>query len=170
MSLYNLTKGLKMSFLKFIFAMFLSFLPGILGAIVTPMNTGANLWYNTLNVSMLTPAGWIFPLVWGVLYFMIGLAIYFIMVADNSRKIYDKTSAYIYFAINLVFNTLWSFAFFGAQMPEVALLILVALIIDVVFMARAFFKISHAACWLIVPYIVWLMFAFYLNGMIIYLN
>lgn len=159
-----------MSLLKFIFAMFLSYLPGIIGAVVTPMDTGENLWYNTLNVSMLTPAGWIFPIVWGVLYFMIGLAIYLIMMADNSRRSYDKTSAYVYFAINLVFNTLWSFAFFGAQMPEVALLILVALIVDVIFMARAFFRINQASFWLILPYILWLFFALYLNSMIIYLN
>lgn len=159
-----------MSLLKFIFAMFLSYLPGFLGAIVTPMDTGANLWYNTLNVSMLTPAGWIFPIVWGVLYFMIGLAIYFIMMANNSHRTSDKTNAYVYFAINLVFNTLWSFAFFGAQMPEVALLILVALIIDIIFMARAFFRINQASFWLIVPYILWLFFALYLNLMIIYLN
>lgn len=159
-----------MSFLKFIFAMFLSFLPGFLGAIVTPMNTGANMWYNTLNVSILTPSGWVFPIVWFVLYFLIGLALFFIMQTENARKIYDKTNAYIYFAINLVFNTLWSFAFFGAQMPEIALLILVALIVDVVFMARAFYRINTSAFWLVVPYIIWLFFALYLNAMIIYLN
>ena len=73
---------------------------------------------------------------------MIGLALFFIMQTENSRKMYDKTSAYIFFVINLVFNTLWSFLFFGIQMPEFALLILVALIIDVVFMARAFYRIN----------------------------
>jgi len=159
-----------MSLLKFVFAMFLSFIPGILGAIVAPMNTGNNLWYNTLNVSMLTPAGWIFPIVWGVLYFMIGLALYLVIMQNTNRRSNNKTNAYVYFAINLIFNTLWSFAFFGAQMPEVALLILVALIVDVVFMARAFFRVNQASFWLIVPYILWLFFALYLNSMIIYLN
>lgn len=159
-----------MSLLKFIFAMFISYLPGILGAIVTPMDTGSNLWYNTLNVSMLTPAGWIFPIVWGVLYFMIGLALYLVIMQDTNRKSNNKINAYVYFAINLIFNTLWSFAFFGAQMPEAALLILVALIVDVVFMARAFYRVNTASFWLIVPYILWLFFALYLNSMIIYLN
>jgi tryptophan-rich sensory protein len=69
-----------------------------------------------------------------------------------------------------MFNFLWSFAFFGAGLPEVALVILTALIITAIFMARAFFRISKLAFWLVVPYIIWLMFAFYLNGMIIYLN
>jgi len=159
-----------MTFLKFLFAMFLSFLPGILGVIVTPINTGGNAWYNTLNNSALTPAGWVFSVVWTILYFLLGLALFFIMQKENNDKHYDKTSAYILFVINMIFNTLWSFAFFGAQLPEVALLILTALIITSIFMARAFLRISKAAFWLTIPYVIWLMFAFYLNGMIIYLN
>ncbi len=159
-----------MNFLKFIFAMFISFLPGMLGIIVTPMSTGGNSWYNTLNHSMLTPPGWVFSVTWSILYFLIGLALFFIMQTDNFNNRYDKNNAYVLFAINLILNTAWSFAFFGAQMPEVALLILVALIADVILMARAFFKINQAAFWLVLPYILWLFFALYLNGMIIYLN
>ena len=155
-----------MTFLKFIFAMFLSFLPGFLGVLVTPMTTGGNLWYNTLNNSALTPAGWVFSVVWTVLYFLIGLALFFIM----QQKKADKKNAYILFTINLVFNLLWSYVFFGSHAPEVALLILAGLIVVAVFMAREFFNINKIACWLIIPYILWLMFAFYLNGMIIYLN
>jgi len=159
-----------MTFIKFIFAMFLSYLPGILGIIVTPISTGGNLWYNTLNNSMLTPPGWVFSVAWTVLYFLIGLALFLVMVADNTRSRYSKTTAYILFVVNLILNTLWSFVFFGAEMPEVALLVLAALIIVVIVMAREFFRINRAAFWLIVPYILWLFFAFYLNSMIIYLN
>ena len=159
-----------MTFLKFIFAMFLSFLPGILGIMVTPIDTGGNAWYNTLNNSALTPAGWVFSVVWTILYFLLGLALFFIMQKNNNDERYDKASAYILFVINMVFNTLWSYAFFGAELPEVALLVLTALIITAIFMARSFLRISRSAFWLTVPYIVWLMFAFYLNGMIIYLN
>lgn len=159
-----------MTFLKFVFAMFLSFLPGIVGLIVAPISSGHNAWYSSLNHSALTPDGWIFSVVWTILYFLIGLALFFIMQKVNINDRYDKTNAYILFAINIIFNALWSFAFFGAELPEVALIILTALIVTAVFMARAFFRISTAAFWLTVPYILWLMFAFYLNGMIIYLN
>jgi tryptophan-rich sensory protein len=159
-----------MTFLKFLFAMFLSFLPGLLGLFFAPISTGQNTWYNTLNHSVLTPQGWVFSAVWTLLYFLIGMALFFIMQKPNTNNRYDKTTAYILFTINIVFNFLWSFAFFGAQLPEVALVILTALIITAIFMARAFFKISHLSFWLIVPYIIWLMFAFYLNGMILYLN
>ena len=159
-----------MTFLKFLFAMFLSFLPGILGLFVAPMMGGENIWYNSLNNSSLTPAGWVFPVAWTILYFLIGLALFLVMNKSNTNRRYDKTNAYILFAINIIFNALWSFAFFGAGLPEVALIILSALIVTAIFMARSFFRISHAAFWLVLPYILWLMFAFYLNGMIIYLN
>lgn len=157
-----------MTFIKFIFAMFLSFLPGFLGLMVTPISSGDNMWYNTLNHSMLTPAGWVFSVVWTILYFLIGLALFFIMQTHDEH--YSKNGAYVLFAINIIFNACWSFAFFGAEMPEVALLILTALIVTVILMAREFFRINHLAFWLIVPYILWLFFAFYLNGTIIYLN
>ena len=159
-----------MAFLKFLFAMFLSFLPGLLGLFVAPISTGGNMWYNTLNHSSLTPEGWVFSAVWTILYFLIGIALFLVMQKTNTDNRYDKTNAYIFFAINIVFNALWSFAFFGAELPEVALIILTALIVNAIFMARAFFRISNAAFWLVVPYIAWLMFAFYLNGTIIYLN
>lgn len=160
-----------MSFLKFVLAMFLSFLPGIIGSMVAPMQSGENIWYDTLNVSALTPAGWVFPVVWTVLYFLVGLALFFVMnKKNNSNNRYDKANSYILFAVNIIFNVLWSFAFFGAHMPEVSLIILAALIVTAIFMARAFLRISTPAFWLVVPYIIWLMFAFYLNGMIIYLN
>ena len=159
-----------MAFIKFIFAMFLSFLPGLVGVIVTPIDTGGNLWYNTLNNSVLTPDGWIFSIVWTILYMWLGLALFYIMEKNNASGRYNKTSAYILFGINMVLNASWSLAFFGAQSPKTALLILTAMIVTAIFMARSFYRISKAAFWLTIPYIIWLMFAFYLNGMIIYLN
>lgn len=159
-----------MTFLKFLFAMFLSYLPGILGLFVAPIASGENAWYGTLNNSTLTPEGWVFSVVWIILYFLIGLALFLVMQNTNVNNKYYKTNAYILFTINIIFNALWTFAFFGAGLPEVALIILTALIVTAIFMARAFFRISTAAFWLTLPYILWLMFAFYLNGMIIYLN
>lgn len=159
-----------MTFLKFILAMFLSFLPGILGLIVAPVSSGQDIWYNTLINSSLTPAGWVFSVVWTILYFLIGIALFLIMQKSDTINRYDKTSAYTLFGVNIVLNLLWTLVFFGIHAPEIALIVLTALIIVAVFMARAFYRISVPAFWLVVPYIFWLMFAFYLNGMIIYLN
>ena len=157
-----------MAVLRFVFAMFLSFLPGVLGIIVTPIISGENLWYDTLENSLWTPPGWVFSVVWTILYFLIGIALFLVMQKRGKKQ--DKNDAYILFGANMVLNTLWSFIFFGTQSPFIALLTLMALIMVAVFMARAFFRVSVPAFWLIVPYIVWLMFALYLNGVIVYLN
>jgi len=159
-----------MTVLRFIFAMLLSFLPGIIGVMVAPMASGQNLWYATLANSSLTPSGWVFSVVWGILYFLIGLALFFVMQKHITGSPQKKYMAYILFGVNIVLNTLWSFAFFGAQSPELALIVLGALIIVALFMMRAFYRISVGAFWCVVPYVLWLMFAFYLNSMIIYLN
>lgn len=159
-----------MGILKFVFAIFLSFIPGLLGIMISPIASGKNTLHGTWNHSVLTPTGWVFSVVWTVLYFLIGIALFLIMRNSHGAPRRDVMAAYILFAINLVLNTAWPFVFFGAHSPEYALVLLMALIIVAIFMARAFFRVSAPACWLLVPYIVWLMFAFYLNGTIIYLN
>lgn len=159
-----------MAFWKFVLAMVLSFLPGLLGLIFSPIQSGQDMWYGSLNNSALTPDGWVFSVVWTILYFLIGLALFFVMQHKQTKNSHDKAGAYTAFGINIVLNFLWSFVFFGAQLPETALIVLTALIITAIFMARAFYRISKASFWLVVPYLVWLMFAFYLNAMIICLN
>ena len=129
-----------MSFLKFILAMFLSFLPGLLGIMFSPIASGQDVWYASLNNSVLTPDGWVFSVVWTILYFLIGLALFFVMQRKQTKNQYDKVGAYTTFGINIVLNFLWSFTFFGAQLPEAALIILTALIITAIFMARAFYR------------------------------
>ncbi len=159
-----------MGFLKFLLAEFLSFLPGLLGLFVAPISSGQNAWYNTLARSSLNPEGWVFSVVWTILYFIIGIALFLVIQKHHLTSRSDRAGAYTLFGLNIALNALWTFAFFGGHLPEVALVVLTALIITAIFMAREFFRISKAAFWLVVPYIVWLMFAFYLNGMIIYLN
>lgn len=155
---------------KFVLAMFLSFLPGIIGVVFTPISTGENLWYDTLENSLFTPAGWVFSAVWIILYLLIGIALFIVMQTPKSKNKRTKTGAYTLFGINIILNAMWSIVFFGTQAPEMALLILMALIIVSIFMAREFFRINTAAFWCVLPYVLWLMFAFYLNGMIVYLN
>lgn len=153
---------------RFVLAMFLSFLPGIIGVIFTPIATGENLWYNTLENSLFTPAGWVFSAVWMILYLLIGIALFIVM--QTTKRRYSKSGAYVLFAINVILNTLWSVVFFGTHLPEIALLVLMMLIIVAIFMAREFYRINSSAFWCVLPYVLWLMFAFYLNGMIVYLN
>jgi len=151
----------------FIWAMAISFLPGAFGYIFTPKHSD-DVWYNALNNSVLTPDGWVFGVAWTILYALLGIALYLIMAKDKTRI--SKTRSYVLFVVQLILNGLWTYLFFGLNLVAPALLTVAALIIVSIWMMIAFRPISKAASNLVWPYIIWLCFAMYLNGTILFLN
>ncbi len=151
----------------FIIAMVISFVPGIFGVLFTPHGP-SNVWYNGLIKSGLTPPGWVFSVAWTILYILLGVALYLIIV--TVRRGINKFNSYVLFATQLVLNGLWSFMFFGAHLPGFSLLILLALFVVSVWMAREFFAINRPASYLVIPYLLWMMFAFYMNAYIALMN
>ena len=154
-------------FWTFVFAVIISFIPGMIGVIFTP-HGASNVWYNALAKSVLTPAGWVFSVAWTILYLLLGIALY--LVIDNKKTRVNKSSAYWLFAGQMGLNMLWSYVFFGAHMAALALLVLVMLIVVSIYMARAFRPISRTAAYLVWPYIIWMCFATYLNATIMIMN
>lgn len=157
-------------FWTFIFAIFVSFIPGIIGGFFSPMTPGVNAWYNGLTQSVLTPNGWVFSIAWIILYTLLGIALYLIMRKDNGRKNQSKTAAYGMFVAQMVLNAMWSFVFFGLHAVGWALVCLIALIVVAIWMASEFKPISRTASYLVWPYIAWLIYALYLNSAIFVLN
>lgn len=155
-------------FLMFVLAVVISFIPGIIGGFFSPMSPGADVWYNSLNQSVLTPNGWVFMVVWLILYTLLGISLFLIMNANKARQ--NKSGAYALFVIQMGLNALWTYLFFGLQMVGAALLSLVALIAITIWMMVVFKPISRAASYLVWPYLLWLCFALYLNGVILMLN
>jgi len=154
--------------IQFVFAMFLAFLPGIIGVMFTP-NGMSNAWYNTMNKSVLTPDGWVFGVAWTILYALIGIGLFIVMrTRHNGDQMRGR--AYTLFGIQMVLNAAWTYLFFGAHMPWAALVVVVALLIVAVLMMRTFYRINPRAAYTIVPYVIWLLFATYLNGAFLYLN
>ncbi|MBD5400786.1 tryptophan-rich sensory protein [bacterium] len=153
--------------LKFIFAVVLAFLPGLFGIMFTPSGT-SDAWYNILNKSVMTPDGWVFGAAWAVLYAILGIALFLIM--NSPRRGSAKTRSYLLFGLQLVLNGLWSFLFFGLHQVLPAFVVILALIIISIKMMRAFRPVNRSASYLVIPYILWLIFAAYLNGVILYLN
>ena len=151
----------------FIIAMLISFSAGIFGVFFTP-HGNSNIWYNGLIKSGLTPAGGVFSVAWTILYILLGLALY--LIIKKARAHADKIRAYILFAIQLVLNGLWSYMFFAAHLPAFALVMLMVLFVVAVWMARVFDGIDRRAAYLVIPYILWMMFAFYLNAYIVLMN
>ena len=123
-------------------------------------------WYSTLAKPALNPPGWIFGPVWVVLYLLMGIALWLIW-RSNSK---EKTKAIWLFGAQLVLNAVWSPIFFGARSIGDALVVIVLLWAAIVLTILVFKKISKAAAWLLVPYILWVSFALYLNFAIWILN
>ena len=155
------------TFFTFIAAILISFIPGAIGVLFTPMTGHTDAWYNTLANSSLTPPPMVFSVAWTILYVLLGIALFFVWRSKKERG--AVASEWLFF-FQMVLNALWSYVFFGLHMPTLALFVLLALIIVSIFMAREFKYVSRTAYYLVWPYIAWLVFAFYLNGVIACMN
>lgn len=153
-------------FLLFVLAIVISFLPGIIGVMFSPSGA-SDVWYNALVKPAVMPAGWVFAVVWPILYLILGIALYLIIV-DRTR--YSKSMSYWAFGAHVVLNALWSYLFFGVNLMAAALVVLIALIGVTVWMMTTFRPISRPAYYMVWPYLLWLVFALYLNGAVVFLN
>ena len=151
----------------FIIAVVISFIPGIFGMFFTP-HGASNMWYNGLAITGLTPPGWVFGVAWTILYFLLGWALYLVIV--HARKHAEKISAYVLFGIQLILNGLWSYVFFGAHLAGWALVVLLGLFIISAWMAREFFRVDRRTAYMTVLYLLWLLFAFYMNAYVVLMN
>lgn len=115
--------------------------------------------YALLNKPPLSPPGWVFPVVWAVLYALMGISAYLIYSAESPKK----GCAFAIYAAQLFLNFTWSIVFFRFQAYGAAAAVLAALIIAVIIMIVCFARIRPAAAVINIPYLLWLLFAAYLN-------
>ena len=154
------------SIFRLITAIVLVQLAGGIGAFVTTPAIGT--WYATLIKPELAPPNWIFGPVWTSLYLLMGIAAFLVWNRGLERA--DVRRGLGLFGVQLALNTFWSFLFFGQQNPGAAFLELVILWLAIAATIIAFHKISRPAAYLLLPYIVWVTFAGYLNYSIWTLN
>jgi len=141
-------------------------LAGVIGSLFTmPSIPG---WYAGLVKPSFNPPGWIFGPVWTALYAMMGVAAW--LVYDKGFKRPEVRKALTVFAVQLVLNTLWSIVFFGAHQILGAVIVIILLWAMILWTILLFRKISKAAAWLLVPYILWVSFATILTVTINALN
>ena len=124
--------------------------------------------YETLIKPPLSPPGWLFPVVWTILYLLMGFASYRVLEADAPKA--EKRRALTVYGAQLVLNFLWSPVFFGLGWLLVAFFILVALWILILITGNLFSQIDKTAGTLLLPYLLWVTFAGYLNFAFILLN
>jgi benzodiazapine receptor len=152
--------------LIFILSVALCLVPGVVGSIFT--TSAIPTWYAGLVKPAFNPPNWVFGPVWTALYLMMGIAL-FLVVRDGMREPRVKVAAALFVA-QLFLNGLWSYIFFGLRSPGWALVEILALWISILVTIVACFRVSRAAGWLLVPYILWVTFAAVLNGAIWRLN
>ena len=122
--------------------------------------------YDKINTPPLSPPGWLFPIVWTILFILMGVSAA-IIFTDNSTK---KDDALFIYAVSLVLNFSWSIFFFNLLSFIIAFIILVALWLSIILTIIKYYKINKFAAWLQLPYLFWVTFAGYLNFAIILLN
>ncbi len=120
--------------------------------------------YKTLNKPPLSPPGFLFPIVWTILFILMGISIYRVVMIDN------KNDAKLIYFIQLIVNALWTPIFFGLNEYFLAFLWILMLILLVLTMLILFSKIDKISVYLNIPYLIWLLFASYLTFGVFILN
>ncbi|WP_176778145.1 tryptophan-rich sensory protein [Candidatus Avelusimicrobium faecicola] len=141
--------------LKLFFWLFVCQLPGLAGARYVPEGLA---WYHTLTPPPFTPPDYAFGLAWGLLYILIGISAWLALRPPIPGK------ALGLFLVQLLLNACWTPLFFGQHQLGLALLLLGLMVAELVFLVRAFGRLSPLAGRLLWPYGAWLLFACYLNA------
>ncbi|MBT8186072.1 MAG: tryptophan-rich sensory protein [Croceitalea sp.] len=157
---------MKNKLLKVITAIFVCLLIGFLSSFAT--QSSVNDWYLTLNKPSFNPPNWVFGPVWTILYILMGTAAGLVW-GKGLHHLWVKTAIY-HFVFQLLLNALWSIVFFGLQSPGWALLVILALIVSIALTIKWFKIVSKKAAYLMVPYLLWVIFAAFLNFKIWELN
>lgn len=152
---------MKINFKKLFLSIFIAFFIGNLFAIFIMTNST----YEDLNKAIEVP-GIVFPIVWSILYLIMGITSYIISESDSI----DKSEALKIYFIQLFVNSLWTLIFFGFKLYVLSFIWIILLIFLVIIMIYKFYKIKPICGYLNIPYLLWLLFASFLSLSIVILN
>lgn len=139
----------------------------IIGFISSMFQTESMIsWYPTLEKSVLTPPGFVFPIVWTLLYICIGFSLAYILLQEPEKKFV----LVFLWSSQILFNFLWSILFFYMKSPLLGFIDIILLDIVVILFIICSFKSSKVSSVLFIPYLVWLVLATYLNGYVMFNN
>ncbi len=155
----------KFNLKRFLVSIAIPLIIGGLSAILTSRNMEI---YSQIIRPPLSPPSWVFPVVWTILYTLMGVSLYIVWNSNTNEN--EKRRAFILFGIQLFLNFIWSPIFFNMQWFLLAFIVLIFLWIFTLFMIISFYRISKLAGLLQIPYLLWLTFAGYLNFAIYLLN
>ncbi|MDI6400748.1 tryptophan-rich sensory protein [Balneolaceae bacterium ANBcel3] len=173
------------SLLALVLSILVAQLAGWIGSLATRPNIEP--WYRLLEKPVFTPPDWVFPVVWPLLYLLMAVAAWLVFrepgrgksrfwqegVSYESmllRKRPSRKWVLGLYGIHLILNVLWSFIFFQWQMPGVALIHILVLLMVILLLTRLFYRSRPLAGYLMIPYIMWVTYATMLNAGIWWLN
>lgn len=142
-------------------------IPLAVGGIATLLSGGMTE-YTQLVQPPLSPPGWVFPIVWTVLYLLMGYASFRVYTSGRSKESIQR--ALVFYGIQLFLNFLWPILFFGLQWRLTAFFLLLGLWVAILLTVRAFSRVDERAGDLLLPYLLWVTFAGYLNLGVFLLN
>lgn len=137
-------------------------LAGILGAQFEP-----GTWYELLQKPSWTPPDWVFPVVWPILYVLMGISAW-ILWQKERISVYDR--AFRWFFAQLILNALWSWIFFGMNLIAIGLVEILLLWVTLLFTILHFWNRNRSAGLLLIPYLLWVSYASALNFAIWQMN
>ena len=146
-------------FLSSKFSVFIFVILALIVGGLASSNTADDIWYQDLIKSPLNPPGYVFGIVWPILYLLMSISAF---------RTFNETKNL--FLIQLLFNAIWSWLFFAFQMPFIALLNIWLLIYLNINLNLKMFYQDKLSGFLFTPYILWLFFASYLNLFIVLNN
>ena len=152
---------------KIAIAIIIPLIVGGLSAFLTKDNMSM---FNEINKPPLSPPSWLFPVAWTILYILMGIASYLIYKNKNVFFYEERDKSLIFYIIQLVFNFFWSIIFFNLKNYVFAFVWLLFLWLFILILIVNSKKVNKIASYLLIPYLLWVTFAGYLNLMIAILN
>jgi len=158
---------MKLNIPKLVICIGVCFVFAFAGSTFTPV-PGSEWYYSILKKPSWNPPDWLFPPAWSLLFLLMGIALY--LVVEKWSEKTDVKGALTAFGVQLLLNFSWSAAFFGLHSPSKALVVIVLLWLAIVLTIVKFKAVSPTAGYLLIPYLLWVSFASFLNFTIWQLN
>ena len=143
-------------------------IPLLVGVVAGLLSRNGMEVFEMVNKPLLSPPAFLFPIVWTILYILMGISAYLILKSDANLE--EKTKALKIYIYQLGVNFLWPIFFFNFKWYFFSFLWILLLWVLIIVMIREFSRISKTAGYLLIPYLLWVTFATYLTFAIWMLN
>lgn len=155
---------------NFIISVFIPLIVGFLSNYIAEFisNTTSSAYYAELIKPGFFPPSYIFPIVWTIVYILMGISAY--LITKKGMENLKVRDAMFYYYLQLGLNFIWSILFFGLGLRFTSLVVVGLMILVVTIMIIKFAKVDKRAAYLNLPYLAWLFYAFFLNYVIWSIN